>query len=177
MYYVGPSLAASETPFKWRFACGPIMTRFWWYLEPLSFKNKLIITFAELDPLFSNETGLLSTQNMLKLMIEKILTTRTHSMARHRKYPRSRRDQMVIDPVTPSQGHQFDCRVIFFSVSWATVLPLYFDIPHDLFQKITFLTPSTPKSQTLGHGPGDLIKSRLICFISIICEKTHTVWF
>ena len=31
--------------------------------------------------------------------------TRTHSMARHRKSPRSRRNLMVIDPLTPSQGH------------------------------------------------------------------------
>ena len=35
--------------------------------------------------------------------------TRTHSMARHRKSPRSRRNPMVIDPLTPSQGHQFYC--------------------------------------------------------------------
>ena len=46
--------------------------------------------------------------------------TRTHSMARHRKSPRSRRNLMVIDPLTPSQGHQFDRRLKFFSVSWST---------------------------------------------------------
>ena len=49
-------------------------------------------------------------------------------MARHRKSPRSRRNLMVIDPLTPSQGHQVDHR-------------LKFDIPHDHVQKIKFLTP------------------------------------
>ena len=43
--------------------------------------------------------------------------TRTHSMARHRKSPRSHRNLMVIDPLTPPKGHQFDCRLNFFSVS------------------------------------------------------------
>ena len=37
--------------------------------------------------------------------------------------PHARSNLMVIDPLTPSQGHQFDCRVKFFSVSWATVHP------------------------------------------------------
>ena len=46
--------------------------------------------------------------------------TRTHSMARHRKSPRSRRNLMVIDPLTSSQGHQFDRKLKFFSVSWST---------------------------------------------------------
>ena len=46
--------------------------------------------------------------------------TRTHSMARHRKSPRSQRYVMVIDPLTPSQGHQFDPRVKIFNVSWST---------------------------------------------------------
>ena len=34
--------------------------------------------------------------------------------------PHSRRNLMVIEPLTPSQGHKFDCRVNFFSESWAT---------------------------------------------------------
>ena len=50
--------------------------------------------------------------------------TRAHSMARHRKSPRSRRYLMVFDPLTPSQGHQFDSRVKIFSVSWSTAHPL-----------------------------------------------------
>ena len=54
----------------------------------------------------------------------KLIITRTHSMARHRKSPRSRRYLMVFDPLTPSQGHQFDPRVEIFSVSWSTAHPL-----------------------------------------------------
>ena len=45
----------------------------------------------------SNNTKLWCKQNKME--------TRTHSMARHRKSPRSRRNLMVIDPLTPSQGH------------------------------------------------------------------------
>ena len=77
--------------------------------------------------------------------------TRTHSMARTRKSPRSQRYLMVFDPLTPFQGDQFDPKVNIFSVSWSTAHPLYFDMPHDHVQKIEFLTPST-KSQTLGHA-------------------------
>ena len=50
--------------------------------------------------------------------------TRTHSMARHRKSPRSQRNLMVIYPLTPSQGHQFYRRLKLFSVSWSTAHPL-----------------------------------------------------
>ena len=83
-------------------------------------------------------------------IIHQIKKTRTHSMARHRKSPRSRRNLMVIDSLTPSQGHQFDHRLNFFSPSWSTAHPLKFDIPHDHVQKITFLTsPQGPR----GWGP------------------------
>ena len=46
-----------------------------------------------------------------------VRVTRTHSMARHRKSPRSQRNLMVIDPLTPPKCHQFDRRLKFFSVS------------------------------------------------------------
>ena len=46
-----------------------------------------------------------------------VRVTRTHSMAHHRKSPRSPRNLMVIDPLTPPKGHQFDRRLKFFSVS------------------------------------------------------------
>ena len=55
-------------------------------------------------------------------------------MARHRKSPRPRRNLMVIDPLTLSQGHQFDPRLKFISVSWSTALTLKFDMPHDYVQ-------------------------------------------
>ena len=55
---------------------------------------------------------------------DKTNKTRTHSMARHRKSPHSRRNLMVIDPLTPSLGHQFYCRLKLFGVSWSTAHPL-----------------------------------------------------
>ena len=76
------------------------------------------------------------------IMILIMIITRTHLMARHRKSPRSQRNLMVIDPLTPSQGHQFDRRLKLFSVSWSTAHPLLFDMPHDHVQKINFLAPT-----------------------------------
>ena len=64
--------------------------------------------------------------------------TRTHSMARHRKSPRSRRNLMVIDPLTPSQGHQFYCRLNFFSVSWSIVIPFNLICHMTMFRKLNF---------------------------------------
>ena len=88
--------------------------------------------------------------------------TRTHSMARHRKSPRSRRNLMVIDPLTPSQGHQFDRRLKFFSVSWSTA-----HMPHDHVQKIKFLTP--PHGPR-GWGPKDCAGA---CAIHV--SNSHTI--
>ena len=45
---------ASETPLKWRFAGGPMMASFWYYLDPLSphqLKTKRKKTLSKLDPL------------------------------------------------------------------------------------------------------------------------------
>ena len=70
-------------------------------------------------------------------------------MARRRKSPHSQRNLMVIDPLTPSQGHQFYRRLKLFSVSWSTAHPLKFDMPHDHVQKIKFLTPY-PRPQGAG---------------------------
>ena len=123
---------------------------------------------------------------------------------------------MVIDPLT--QGHQFDHRIKFFSLSWSTAHPLKFDMPHDHVQKIKFLTspqsprgwgtqeivpvhvpfmavthqiwlnfgekkilppnpPWYPQVPPLGMTQATDGKSRLICYISFICEKIHKVWF
>ena len=88
------------------------------------------------------------------------IDTRTHSMACHRKSLRSRRYLMVFDPLTLSQGHQFDPRVKIFSVSWSTAHPFQFDMPHDHVHKIKFLTPPAPSSpKPWGmHDPGDRMK-------------------
>ena len=72
--------------------------------------------------------------------------TRTHWMAGHRKSPRTRRNLMVIDPLTPSKSHQFDHRVKFFSVSRSTAHPLKFDMPHDHVQKIKDPSGGGPKN-------------------------------
>ena len=71
-----------------------------------------------------------------------IITELEHIRWRHHKSPPSQRNLMVIDPLTPSQVHQFDRRLKFVSVSWSTAHPLLFDIPHDHVQKIKFLTPA-----------------------------------
>ena len=39
----GHHRSASETPFKWRIAGGPIMTRLKWYLPPLKIKKNVKI--------------------------------------------------------------------------------------------------------------------------------------
>ena len=63
-------------------------------------------------------------QCFIQTIFAKKNKTRTHSMARHRKSPRSQRYLMVLDPLTPSQGRQFDPRVRIFSVSWSAAHPL-----------------------------------------------------
>ena len=64
--------------------------------------------------------------------------TRTHSMAPHRKSSRSLRNLMVIGPLTPTQGDQFECRLIFFSVSWSTDHPLNLICHITMFRKLNF---------------------------------------
>ena len=50
-------------------------------------------------------------------------------------------------------------------------------MPHDHVHKIKFLTPQHPQVPNPGAcmTEGTEWKSRLICFISFICEKTHKV--
>ena len=59
-----------------------------------------------------------------KIFRQNKYNTRTHSMARHRKSPHSRSSLMLINPLTPSQGHLFDGRLKFFSVFLSTAHPL-----------------------------------------------------
>ena len=54
---LGHRRPASETPFKWRFAGGPMMTHYYWYLDPLSliiWKNNKKKPQSELDSLWQN---------------------------------------------------------------------------------------------------------------------------
>ena len=104
-------------------------------IEEDSIKNKgaRVVTTLFVD--FSDAQGQLTPKsvmescrnsNLSKLLLVSLLLqeTRTHSMARHRKSPRSQRNLMVNDPLTPSQGHQFYLRLKLFSVSWSTAHPL-----------------------------------------------------
>ena len=73
------------------------------------------------------------------------IKTRTHSMAHHRKSQRSRRNLIVIDPLTPSQGHQFDCRLKFSVNPRLLFIPFYLICHMTMFRKLNFLPPITPK--------------------------------
>ena len=47
-------------------------------------------------------------------------------------------------------------------------------MPHDQVQKIEVLTP---QDHPWGMTQATECKSRLKCFVSFICDKTHKVWF
>ena len=103
------------------------------------------------------------------------METRTHSKACHRKSPRSRRYLMVFDPLTPSQGHQFDPRVKLFN--GLLLIPFNLICHMTMFSKLNFLPPSTPKSQTLGHawrrGPNE---NPNMFYIFHLWEDTQFSW-
>ena len=49
-------------------------------------------------------------------------------------------------------------------------------MPYDHVQKIKFFTTSTPKSQTLGHDPGDRMKiPSNMFYIFHLVEDTHSL--
>ena len=50
---LGNHRSVSETPFKWRFAGGPMMSHFKWHFDPLSIASKKK-TLSVLDPLGRN---------------------------------------------------------------------------------------------------------------------------
>ena len=59
----------------------------------------------------------------------------TKTVSAPSQIPRSRRNLMVFDVLTPPQGHEFNPRVTYFIVSLSADL-LQFDMPHDHVQKI-----------------------------------------
>ena len=67
-----------------------------------------------------------------------INSTRTHSMARHHKSPCSRRNLLVIDLLTPSQGHQFDGRLKFSVYPGLLLIPFNFICHMTMFRKFNF---------------------------------------
>ena len=70
------------------------------------------------------------------------LLTRTHWVARHPKSPRSQRKLMVFDHFALAQRSPVYPKGMFFIVFWSTNHQIYFDMPHDHFQKIQVLTRS-----------------------------------
>ena len=68
---------------------------------------------------------------ILEINSKKIRLNENTFDVRHCKSPRSRRNLVVIDPLTPSQGHQFDCRLNF------SVYPGILPIPFNLICHIT----------------------------------------
>ena len=99
--------------------------------------------------------------------------TRTHSMARHRKSPRSRRNLMVIDPLTPSQGHQFDHRLKFISVSWSLLIPLNLICHMTMFRKFDFWPLPKPWQGPRGWGPKNCAGA---CAIHVSNSHTKPGW-
>ena len=66
------------------------------------FSVQYIVSYRDIHAyIYYKYSDTLNTFNML-CPLNKAKVTRTHSMARHRKSPRSRRNLMVIDPLTPS---------------------------------------------------------------------------
>ena len=60
------------------------------------------------------------------------------------------------------------------------VIPVELICYMTMFEKKMVWSPGYPqcsKVPPLGHDPGDRIKSRLICFVSFICENTHKIWY
>ena len=87
-------------------------------------------------------------------------------------------DLMIFDlPRAPGGGDQKNCAVACaIDVSYSHTRSGW--ITEKNFFLTTQPTPhGTPKSDPWGMTQAREWKSRLICFISFICEKTHKVWF
>ena len=85
---------------------------------------------------------------------------------------------MIFDLLTSPQGHQFDPRMKILLAFCSSRHPRRLDIPH--YHAFKFLPPwhpQRPKSNPLGMTQATGLKSRLICFVSFICENKHKVWY
>ena len=85
---------------------------------------------------------------------------------------------MIFDILTSPQGHQFDPRMQILLAFCSACHPRRFDILHDSVN--FFLTPWAPHA--LKSHPGAMTqateeKSHMICFVSLICENIHIVWY
>ena len=77
-------------------------------------------------------------------------------MTCHRKSPRSRSNLVVIDPFTPSQGHQFDCRLNFFSVC-SGILPIPFNLICHMTMIRNLIFDPSPRPQGTGTPKNVLV--------------------
>ena len=86
---------------------------------------------------------------------------------------------MIFDLLTSPQRHQFDPRMKMLLAFCSACHPHRFDMLHDhVWKKIFFDplgTPSAPKSHPWGMTQATELKFRLICFVSFICENTHSL--
>ena len=91
-------------------------------------------------------------------------------MARHRKSPRSRRNLMVIDPLTPSQGHQFYRRLKFSVYRDLLLIPFNLICHMTMFRKLNFWPlPKAP-------GGGDPKNCAGACAIHVSNSHTKSGW-
>ena len=77
---------------------------------------------------------------------------------------------MVFNVLIPPQGHQFDPMMNFYLYSVLLITHVNMSFHMNVFQRIKFLTPSTPSPT-----PGAEQNSCSICFMSFIYENTHKV--
>ena len=90
------------------------------------------------------------------------------------------RNLMIFDLLTSPQGHQFDPSIKILLAFCSAHHPHWFDLPHYHVWKEKFFDPlgtlSAPKSDPWGMTQATELKSRLMCFLSFICENKHKVW-
>ena len=86
-------------------------------------------------------------------------------------------DLMIFDILAPPQGAGTKKMVpLHMPFIWVTHTPNLVEFrKKKIFDHTT--PHGTPKSHPWGMTQATKWKSRLICFISFICEKTHKVWF
>ena len=87
---------------------------------------------------------------------------------------------MIFDLLTLPQDHQFDPRMKLLLAFCSARHPRRLNMPLDHVWKKWFDplgTPSAPRSHPWGMTQATEWKSRLICFVSFICESTHKVWY
>ena len=96
---------------------------------------------------------------LVQFRIRNKTTTRTHSMARHRKSPRSRGYLMVFDPLTPSQGHQFHPRVKISVHPGLLLIPFNLICHRTMFRKLNYWPPAPTIPKPWGmNDQGDRLK-------------------